>query len=160
MNQHLTLRHAAMADLPALTAVEAACFPPAEAATREDFARRLAARCCADWTPSSRMRPALRYTSRRPRWTAWRWARARCWTTLSWWAASRTNSVICEDLGKPRPHPCGRTVCAPTKIIKSRPGSTPVLPGRLRCLGFRQYRTRKKYDFCAKYLLTFPLVVL
>ena len=42
MNQHLTLRHAAMADLPALTAGEAACFPPAEAATREDFARRLA----------------------------------------------------------------------------------------------------------------------
>ena len=42
MNQHLTLRHAAMADLSALTAVEAACFPPAEAATREDFARRLA----------------------------------------------------------------------------------------------------------------------
>ena len=42
MNQHLTMRHAAMADLPALTAVEAACFPPAEAATREDFARRLA----------------------------------------------------------------------------------------------------------------------
>ena len=42
MNQHLTLRHAAMADLSALTAVEAACFPPAEAATGEDFARRLA----------------------------------------------------------------------------------------------------------------------
>ena len=42
MNQHLTLRHAAMADLPAVTAVEADCFPPAEAATGEDFARRLA----------------------------------------------------------------------------------------------------------------------
>ena len=42
MNQHLTLRRAAMADLPALTAVEASCFPPAEAATGEDFARRLA----------------------------------------------------------------------------------------------------------------------
>ena len=42
MNQHLTLRHAAMTDLPAVTAVEAACFPPAEAATGEDFARRLA----------------------------------------------------------------------------------------------------------------------
>jgi len=38
----MTIRQAAMADLDALTAVEAACFPPAEAATREDFAARLA----------------------------------------------------------------------------------------------------------------------
>lgn len=38
----MTIRHASMADLDALTAVEAACFPPAEAATREDFAARLA----------------------------------------------------------------------------------------------------------------------
>lgn len=36
------IRHASMADLAALTAVEAACFPPAEATTREDFAARLA----------------------------------------------------------------------------------------------------------------------
>ena len=35
------IRHAALADLEALTAVEAACFPPAEAATREEFAARL-----------------------------------------------------------------------------------------------------------------------
>ena len=38
----MTIRHASMADLAALIAVEAACFPPAEAATREDFAARLA----------------------------------------------------------------------------------------------------------------------
>lgn len=36
------IRNATVADLEALTAVEAACFPPAEAATREDFAARLA----------------------------------------------------------------------------------------------------------------------
>ena len=36
------IRHAAMADLEALTAVEAACFPAAEAASREEFAARLA----------------------------------------------------------------------------------------------------------------------
>lgn len=38
----MTIRHASMADLAALTAVEAACFPPAEAATQKDFAARLA----------------------------------------------------------------------------------------------------------------------
>jgi len=36
------IRTAVMADLAALTAVEAACFPAAEAATEEDFAARLA----------------------------------------------------------------------------------------------------------------------
>lgn len=36
------IRFAAMADLDAVTAVEAACFPPAEAAKREDFEKRLA----------------------------------------------------------------------------------------------------------------------
>ena len=36
------IRTAAMADLDAITAIEAACFPAAEAATRADFAARLA----------------------------------------------------------------------------------------------------------------------
>ena len=36
------IRTAAMADLAAVTAVEAACFPAAEAATEQDFAGRLA----------------------------------------------------------------------------------------------------------------------
>lgn len=35
------IRTASMEDLDAITAVEAACFPAAEAATREDFAGRL-----------------------------------------------------------------------------------------------------------------------
>ena len=38
----MQIRTATMADLPVLTAIEAACFPPAEAATRESFAKRLA----------------------------------------------------------------------------------------------------------------------
>jgi ribosomal protein S18 acetylase RimI-like enzyme len=43
MEGHTVLiRRASMADLEALTAIEAACFPPAEAATRADFAARLA----------------------------------------------------------------------------------------------------------------------
>ena len=36
------IRTAALADLAAVTAVEAACFPAAEAATEADFAKRLA----------------------------------------------------------------------------------------------------------------------
>ena len=36
------IRTAAMKDLAALTAIEAACFPAAEAATETDFAKRLA----------------------------------------------------------------------------------------------------------------------
>ena len=43
------IRHAALADLEALTAVEAACFPPAEAASREQFAQRLAAYADCFW---------------------------------------------------------------------------------------------------------------
>lgn len=39
----MKIRTAGMADLNALTAVEAACFPPAEAATEDDFAARLRA---------------------------------------------------------------------------------------------------------------------
>lgn len=38
----MTIRHASITDLAALTSVEAACFPPAEAATEADFAARLA----------------------------------------------------------------------------------------------------------------------
>ena len=38
----LTIRTATPADLEAVTRVEALCFPPAEAATREDFLGRLA----------------------------------------------------------------------------------------------------------------------
>jgi len=37
----MNIRTAQMGDLKALTAVEAACFPAAEAATEEDFAARL-----------------------------------------------------------------------------------------------------------------------
>lgn len=37
----MNIRHADMSDLAAVTAVEAACFPPAEAATQQDFAQRL-----------------------------------------------------------------------------------------------------------------------
>ncbi|MBR5470538.1 MAG: GNAT family N-acetyltransferase [Oscillibacter sp.] len=36
------IRTASMSDLVALTAIEAACFPAAEAATEQDFAKRLA----------------------------------------------------------------------------------------------------------------------
>ena len=39
----MRIRTATMADLPVLTAIEAACFPAAEAATEKDFAARLAA---------------------------------------------------------------------------------------------------------------------
>lgn len=38
----MQIRTAVMADLAAVTAVEAACFPAAEAATERDFAQRLA----------------------------------------------------------------------------------------------------------------------
>ena len=38
----MTIRNAAPSDLTALAAVEAACFPAAEAATEQDFAARLA----------------------------------------------------------------------------------------------------------------------
>ena len=38
----MTIKKATLADLEAITAVEAACFPAAEAATREDFQKRLA----------------------------------------------------------------------------------------------------------------------
>ena len=37
----MKITHATMRDLAAVTAVEAACFPPAEAATKEAFAQRL-----------------------------------------------------------------------------------------------------------------------
>ena len=39
----ITVRNVTPADLEAVTAVEAACFPPAEGATRESFALRIAA---------------------------------------------------------------------------------------------------------------------
>ena len=38
----MLIRTATIQDLDAVAAVEAACFPPAEAATREEFAGRLA----------------------------------------------------------------------------------------------------------------------
>lgn len=38
----MRIRTASMADLDAVTAIEAACFPAAEAASREEFAARLA----------------------------------------------------------------------------------------------------------------------
>ena len=38
----MTIRYAVTADVPALSAVEAECFPPAEAATAAEFAERVA----------------------------------------------------------------------------------------------------------------------
>lgn len=38
----MTIRHATMADLDALASIESACFPPAEAASRESLRERLA----------------------------------------------------------------------------------------------------------------------
>ena len=38
----MKIRTATMDDLDSITAVEAACFPPEEAATREEFRDRLA----------------------------------------------------------------------------------------------------------------------
>ena len=37
---HMLIRHATMEDLDAIEAVEAACFPPAEAATNESLTAR------------------------------------------------------------------------------------------------------------------------
>lgn len=42
MNEKMDIRTGRMADLDAVAALEAACFPPAEAASREAFAGRLA----------------------------------------------------------------------------------------------------------------------
>ena len=42
MNENLLIRTATLKDLDAVAAVEAECFPAAEAATRAEFARRLA----------------------------------------------------------------------------------------------------------------------
>ena len=39
---HMLIRHATMEDLDAIEAVEAACFPPAEAATNESLTARVA----------------------------------------------------------------------------------------------------------------------
>ena len=41
--EHLHIRTACPADLAACAAIEAACFPPEQAASREDLARRLTA---------------------------------------------------------------------------------------------------------------------
>ena len=38
----MTIRYAVPDDVPALSAVEAECFPPAEAATAAEFAERVA----------------------------------------------------------------------------------------------------------------------
>ena len=45
----MRIRTATLADLPAVTAVEAACFPTAEAATEADFAARLAPTTSGCW---------------------------------------------------------------------------------------------------------------
>jgi GNAT superfamily N-acetyltransferase len=42
MNKDMLIRTASLSDLDAVTAVEAACFPKAEAATRDEFKDRLA----------------------------------------------------------------------------------------------------------------------
>jgi len=41
MSEEFNIRHARMTDIDAITAVEAACFPSAEAATREEFEGRI-----------------------------------------------------------------------------------------------------------------------
>ena len=41
--EHMQIRMATIDDLDAITSVEADCFPPAEAATKEEFARRIKA---------------------------------------------------------------------------------------------------------------------
>ena len=41
MNEEFNIRHACMTEIDAITAVEAACFPVAEAATREEFEGRI-----------------------------------------------------------------------------------------------------------------------
>ena len=41
--EHMQIRMATIDDLDAITSVEAECFPPAEAATKEEFARRIKA---------------------------------------------------------------------------------------------------------------------
>ena len=43
MDNDITIRQATLEDLDLVTAIEAECFPAAEAATREQFAARLAA---------------------------------------------------------------------------------------------------------------------
>ena len=40
MSEEFNIRHARIVDIDAITAVEAACFPAAEAATREEFEGR------------------------------------------------------------------------------------------------------------------------
>ena len=42
-SMHMLIRHATMEDLDAIEAVEAACFPPAEAASNESLTARVAA---------------------------------------------------------------------------------------------------------------------
>ena len=41
--EHMQIRMATIDDLDAITSVEADCFPPAEAATKDEFARRIKA---------------------------------------------------------------------------------------------------------------------
>ena len=41
MSEEFDIRHARMVDIDAIAAVEAECFPVAEAATREEFAERI-----------------------------------------------------------------------------------------------------------------------
>ena len=41
MSEEFNIRHARMVDIDAITAVEAACFPATEAATREEFEGRI-----------------------------------------------------------------------------------------------------------------------
>ena len=50
---HMLIRHATMEDLDAIEAVEAACFPPAEAASNESLTARVAAYPDHFWIPRS-----------------------------------------------------------------------------------------------------------
>ena len=47
--EHMRIRMATIDDLDAITSVEAECFPPAEAATKEEFARRIKAYLWMGW---------------------------------------------------------------------------------------------------------------
>lgn len=58
MDNDITIRQATLEDLDLVTAIEAECFPAAEAATREQFAARLAAYADHFWIFFTRVSPS------------------------------------------------------------------------------------------------------
>ena len=59
----MTIRYAVTADVPALSAVEAECFPPAEVATAAEFAERVAYYGNHFWLMYSRLHAGRAYRS-------------------------------------------------------------------------------------------------